>query len=109
MGQMSKDKAIKIIYAYKETFAIKPNLKTSNRIFRKRCTEQTVIDTLVKNIINNEYVDPLESVRQDYYKFKKWACIDGVDLRSKERFLDAEDVAGDILDMLEIYKTDRRY
>lgn len=70
MGQMSKDKAIKIIYAYKETFTIKPNLKTSNRIFRKRCTEHTVIDTLVKDIINNEYIDPLESVRQDYYKFK---------------------------------------
>lgn len=109
MGQMSKDNAIKLIYAYKETFMIKPDLKTSNRIFRKRCTEYTVIDTLVKGIINNEYIDPLESVRQDYYKFKKWACIDVNDIHSKECFLDAENVASDILAMLETYETDRRY
>ncbi len=109
MGQMSKDKVIKLIYAYKETFMIKPNLKTSNRTFRWRCTECTVIDMLVKDIINNEYGDPVECVRQDYYKFRKWSCMEVNDGRSKERFLDAENVSRDILDMLETYETDRRY
>lgn len=106
---MSKDKAIKLIYAYKENFMIKPDLKTSNRIFRKRCAEHTVVDMLVKDIINNEYIDPLESVQQDCSKFKKWSCLNVNDIRSKECFLDAENVAYDILAMLETYETDRRY
>lgn len=109
MGQMSKDKAIKLIYAYKENFMIKPDLRTSNRLFRKRCTERTVVDMLVKDIINNDYIDPVESVRQDYFKFKKWSCIKVNDEHTKESFLDGENVARDILDMLETYETDRRY